>query len=392
MLSRGEEVYVANGNIEILGFTGSDLLCVVYDLDADAYGIYDLSTDTYKTEPIYSYIDNYTEDNLAAAQFDGSWGYIDREGNKAIGFMFVSAREFLFGHAPVVEGTKWGLIDTQGNFVLKPEYIKIGYNFDAGFTLAYKEDNVSVCDNNGNILFVTYNGYTVKNNIVYNFVSEPLLIGTIETQWFVPYDLSGNKLIGPGTNDPDISMMTYPVNGIMIAESDVKNTRGSTAYYLYQYYSENFIPLSDKKYHRAYLFNGKGYATACGNTDASWVLLDTSGTELRTLPYPKMGKAFNYYVEANDYYVYTYGRDGLSNVYHHGLLDLETDEVIMLKGIPQFVQGTNCIIVEDSSTELYGLLDGRELVYDYLFSNLSFDGEAVVGKRGAETFSYTPKP
>jgi len=54
------------------------------------------------------------------------YGFIDKHGKSVILPRFQLARDFTNGLAAVRLNNKWGFIDTKGNFVIEPIYIKVG--------------------------------------------------------------------------------------------------------------------------------------------------------------------------------------------------------------------------------------------------------------------------
>jgi hypothetical protein len=53
---------------------------------------------------------------------DAEWDYIDKTGNRAFEGTFQEATEFSEGLAAVKVGDKWGFIDTQGRMVIEPQF------------------------------------------------------------------------------------------------------------------------------------------------------------------------------------------------------------------------------------------------------------------------------
>ena len=94
---------------------------------------------------IYAYIDNFSNDGLAAAQSAESdlFGYINCEGKFIIQPSFIDAQRFVNGAAAVsieVENSqKWGLINPQGNWIVDAEYNDFETNNLAGLFLFLDE-------------------------------------------------------------------------------------------------------------------------------------------------------------------------------------------------------------------------------------------------------------
>jgi hypothetical protein len=77
---------------------------------------------TWLQEPIYADAGEFNE-GLAAFQKDGLWGYLNETGAVAIAPKFKHAATFFDGVAAVkCDDGKYGLIDSRGNFVVKPTF------------------------------------------------------------------------------------------------------------------------------------------------------------------------------------------------------------------------------------------------------------------------------
>lgn len=94
-------------------------------------------------------------------------------------------------------------------------------------------------------------------------------------------------------------------------------------------------------------------------------------------------------VDANDY-VCVMG-------YNAATIDPATGAVFIIEtremytyAKPRLIEGTNMVIVQDPSTELYGLYDGPELALDLEYTSIYYDygRECVVATRGAESEDY----
>ena len=64
----------------------------------------------------------FGESDFAPVKIRGKWGYIDRQGNVAIKRQFTEAFPFVDKCAAVKTGTVWGFINTEGRFVINPQY------------------------------------------------------------------------------------------------------------------------------------------------------------------------------------------------------------------------------------------------------------------------------
>ena len=63
--------------------------------------------------------------NLAPAEKDGKWGYVDRDLNWQIKASYEFAAPFINGYAAVTSKGKKGLIDTKGKFAVPAKYDNI---------------------------------------------------------------------------------------------------------------------------------------------------------------------------------------------------------------------------------------------------------------------------
>ncbi|MCA9803235.1 MAG: WG repeat-containing protein, partial [Cyanobacteria bacterium HKST-UBA02] len=61
----------------------------------------------------------------AAVQKDGKWGFLNRDGNYAVKPQFDSVGSFIDGRASVKVGKLWGIIDNTGKFLIKPVFRRL---------------------------------------------------------------------------------------------------------------------------------------------------------------------------------------------------------------------------------------------------------------------------
>ncbi|MDR0859311.1 MAG: WG repeat-containing protein [Oscillospiraceae bacterium] len=121
-----------------MAYPFSEGLALVQENQGGLWGFIDKSGNTvipfeYDTPP-YNYgekrvtmfvneavVYGFTE-GLAAVSKDGKSGYIDKNGNAVIPFIYDKAAPFSEGLAAVLLNEKWGFIDKNGNMVLEPQY------------------------------------------------------------------------------------------------------------------------------------------------------------------------------------------------------------------------------------------------------------------------------
>ena len=81
--------------------------------------------------PEYSFAGDFIE-GYSRVQKNGKMGYIDRQGNVVIDFLYERSSHFYEGLANVQLNNKWGLINTKGEVILPFEYDNIDM-FNEGF-------------------------------------------------------------------------------------------------------------------------------------------------------------------------------------------------------------------------------------------------------------------
>ena len=72
----------------------------------------------------YEYVNNF-HDNLAVVSKNDKYGYINKNGDLVIGFIYDDALDFNSGYASVKIGESWGMIDTSGREIIKPIFEEI---------------------------------------------------------------------------------------------------------------------------------------------------------------------------------------------------------------------------------------------------------------------------
>ncbi len=154
----------------------------------------------------YSYIGNFGELGLAVACRDGYYGYIDEEGNEKIPFAYEEAEDFddELQLAVVEIGNGYGVIDTEGDFILKPMYYNI--HFEQGFIFA-RDGEYGLFNANGEqIIECSYADFCIIDNYIY---------AEIPSSWNYNYelfDMNGNSMFGSGVFENAVRM-GLPKNG-----------------------------------------------------------------------------------------------------------------------------------------------------------------------------------
>ncbi len=72
------------------------------------------------SKTIYEDVRPFADDTYAAVKKDGKWGFIDINGNFVIKPTYEDAFSFCNGLAPVYESGLWGYIDTNGRWAIEP--------------------------------------------------------------------------------------------------------------------------------------------------------------------------------------------------------------------------------------------------------------------------------
>ena len=135
-----------------------------------SYALIDLTGKVLKSYP-YEMVDDYGEGMLAFRKSnEGKWGYMDESGKVMIEPKFTGTQSFIEGRAIVNVDNNYGLIDTQGNFIIKPNYNSLLYLGENRYALGKSADpekpylfpKYAIADSNGQI----YTGF------IYNGVSK----------------------------------------------------------------------------------------------------------------------------------------------------------------------------------------------------------------------------
>ncbi len=72
---------------------------------------------------VYEDVQPFVDDTYAAVKVDGKWGFIDKDGNFKIKPKFENAYSFAGGLAPAFENGLWGYIDVNGRWAVEPYFI-----------------------------------------------------------------------------------------------------------------------------------------------------------------------------------------------------------------------------------------------------------------------------
>lgn len=71
-----------------------------------------------------SNIDVYTNNKVYSKEQDGKWGFVDKDGNVKINYVYDRVTEFnQYGFAGIQKDGKWGVINSDGQIIIEPTYI-----------------------------------------------------------------------------------------------------------------------------------------------------------------------------------------------------------------------------------------------------------------------------
>jgi hypothetical protein len=102
-------------------------------------------------------------EGLLAVQKDGHYGYINEKGKKIIEFYYDQAYAFQDGVALVKVGTKWNLIDKQGDKVFEDDYVYLERDPETDLLWFVENDQLGLMNKNGKVLAEPI--YDVDKNI-----------------------------------------------------------------------------------------------------------------------------------------------------------------------------------------------------------------------------------
>lgn len=119
LTKEGDEITVS-GNLSLGSFNDG----LAYARKGDRFGFVDMKGD-WVIDAKYDKVKSFTE-GFAAVKKGASWGFVDKSGKEVISTQFVNVRKFKNGYAAACKvKDKWGIIDTKGNWVLEPNFLRI---------------------------------------------------------------------------------------------------------------------------------------------------------------------------------------------------------------------------------------------------------------------------
>ena len=90
-------------------------------------------------------------DGLAAVEYKGKWGFIDKDGKWVLEPIYDGAWKFGDGLAAVKQDGKWGAIDLKGNWVISPQF-KYAFRFCEGLAYLKVNDKWGFIDPSGKLV------------------------------------------------------------------------------------------------------------------------------------------------------------------------------------------------------------------------------------------------
>ncbi len=370
----GKEIIASVGvdaNVEILGPTDLDQYYIAEDNLTGLYGIYDISLNIWKTEPIFSAIYAFDANGLALAMKNDYYGYIDSNGNTVIGFQFLEADPFTNGVARV-RVNKWGVIDTEGSFVVDPMYEGISI-YDNGYISVCDGEWYGLCDPTGRqIIDIKFlEGFKFTESRIYACCR-------IEKDnnrfWYKLFDYEGNNLMD-ALSVKNSQYVSYPYENVQILCYKLQEIDNK----FYNVLDENLNVIFGDGCAYISEFSSFGYAVAIstptysiswGNVELNYeglFVIDKSGTRVCHLPnlpsydtqYSSGGSEWRY---TYDFYVNEYCAIAMGGSSGY-LINLQTLEYSQWKRIVP-LKDSNYVMVQDKNTELWSLYNGDNLIED----------------------------
>lgn len=325
---------------------------------------------------------DFDDQDMALVKKDGYYGWIDRAGNIAIAFQFTYAQSFISGTDNAYAGIdRIGVIDRQGNFIIPPKYSiihRLGDYYEASTNdhiyELYKKDGLQLFSYDDD-----FSSYDIVENLIYAHASS----GT--PAWCILYDSDGNNLLQQGTfAELSASRISFPCNGMSFLRCETPVMDPNIYYIL-----NDKLEVLGPALYAVTEYSASGYAAVrLYNFDniydgGDWYVVNTDANAEYILPL----KSPN-----DNYLTYSYANAtcaiarSMGDIYY--VVNSSTDEMTSWSGA-EGVDGTECIIVYDKATNLYGLYDGTELVLNN-YENITFEGTTIYLHRGGSETQYVP--
>lgn len=348
----------------------TELVCVEY------YGIYDRAAEEYVVDCIWSEEPVFS-DGLARIRQDGYYGYIDGKGEMVIAPQFTECCDFQSGRAAVCMN-KWGVIDTDGSFILAPQWEDVEILEPVEELTDYYswqpvgKGMIWVSDGEYSGLF-DFDGIEVievkYKNIDYGF-TETGIYAPSPNGWYILFDYDGNNQMNVFGESSKARQVTLPKHGVHIVSKFLQDNSGNDIKEetIYRLYDENYEKIPEvvsgwytyvsafSDYNRAVVIlasSFKGHLWSYEAIEDGFFLIDNRGNSIAELPQIPGWKWYSY--SANEYYVVADNK-GSGEDY---LIDLQTMEYTPWKMARMF---GSAVVTIDEDTGLYFLFDnGTEI-------------------------------
>lgn len=164
----------------------------------------------------------------------------------------------------------------------------------------------------------------------------------------------------------------------------------------YSYLNSDFQMLSYGPYEDAGEFDFAGYAVVSIRHDwyghKTWGVIDKTGNYICDLPDLNLGKADNWYTSCNGYFAIGGGYSGsygMETERPTAVVNIQSGEIVEYQSI-EFVDKTDCTIVQDLGTDLYGMFEGEKQRLQCVYDTIVFDGnQNIVATRGSKQETIT---
>lgn len=105
------------------------------------YRLVDRTTGQPISSALYEDADAFADNDLAAVKKDGRWIFVSETGQETDLGDFQCAKSFSAGVSPAQKDGKWGYIDTQGNWIIEPQFADAGAFSSTGGAFVKTEES-----------------------------------------------------------------------------------------------------------------------------------------------------------------------------------------------------------------------------------------------------------
>ena len=376
--------------------TGIDDIYYVYNSNSGKSGLYDCAAEEYVVESKYMSIGPFSAEGIAAVCENGYFGYINSKGEVVIDFYYSTADEFQDGHAIVSTERGFGVIDQTGDYTVNPQYKTLRWLNESLLQYTTEDSELfGFCDANGvERSLPEYENFLWKGAYLFAKTEDG-------EDCYQVFDENGTPLFGEGSSLPQVDYIMDNDYGLYRAQCQGTSepTRFGFVYSpsqmydeWYSYLNKDFQLLPGDPYQEAGQFNFSGYAVVSVRQDwwghETWGVIDSSGNYICDLPEPHLGRAGNGYTETNGYLAIAWGYTGsvgMGTESYYAVVDIATQEMTEYQTI-DFIEKTKYTMVQDLSTNLYGLYDKDQLVKECVYDSIEVrtDGKMILRRGGSE--------